>query len=241
MAFIVIESAALVWKCRTQSRRRSFDVISAIHLWADPHAEGAVARCDIAFADGDRLRLMVSDDDFAPAKGKYVEYRGFVLGLLEHLSPAQRARIDFREGPSAARRMSSIVVAGCGLAACIGGMVFGALSGAFGQEDNGWLLFPLLLLFALLMAGVLAASLRNREKPFDPAAVPPRALPPVPGSAPRDGWCRLVGHPGRRSDLAEFACDLAPRRAGILGDVDLAEEAERDDAVGIGGMRRQAP
>jgi hypothetical protein len=181
---IVVERDALAWKCGTQTRRRSLDDISAIHLWADLHAEGAVARCDIAFADGDRLRLMVSDDDFAPAKGKYLEYRGFVLGLLEQLSPAQRARIDFREGPSAARRMSSIVVAGCGLAACVGGMVLGALSGGFGQEDNGWLLFPLLLLFALLMAGVLAASLRNRQEPFDPAAVPPRSLPPAPGSGP---------------------------------------------------------
>jgi oxalate decarboxylase/phosphoglucose isomerase-like protein (cupin superfamily) len=34
-----------------------------------------------------------------------------------------------------------------------------------------------------------------------------------------------------RPDLAEFTRDLAPRGAGILGGVHLAEQAERDNAV----------
>jgi alkane 1-monooxygenase len=50
-----------------------------------------------------------------------------------------------------------------------------------------------------------------------------------------------VRQPGGGADLAEFAGDLAPGGAGILSDVDLAEQGERDDAVGVGGMRGKAP
>src|SRR6202030_3468437 len=51
----------------------------------------------------------------------------------------------------------------------------------------------------------------------------------------------LVWHPDGGSDLAEFARDLAPGRAGILTDVHLTEHAERHNAVGVGGMRGKAP
>ena len=50
-------------------------------------------------------------------------------------------------------------------------------------------------------------------------------------------WGPSVWHPDRGPDLAEFTRDLAPGRAGILTDVDLAEQAERHNAVGVGGMR----
>src|ERR1700730_19039037 len=49
-------------------------------------------------------------------------------------------------------------------------------------------------------------------------------------------WC-----PDCCPDLAEFTRDLAPGCAGILGDVYLTEQAERDNAVGVGGMRSKAP
>ena len=52
---------------------------------------------------------------------------------------------------------------------------------------------------------------------------------------------KLVWHPGCGPDLAEFSRDLAPGCAGILGDVDLTEQAERHNAVGVGGMRGKAP
>ena len=52
---------------------------------------------------------------------------------------------------------------------------------------------------------------------------------------------KLVWHPDCGPDLAEFTRDLAPRRAGVLTDVHLAEQAERHDAVGVGGMRGKAP
>ena len=52
---------------------------------------------------------------------------------------------------------------------------------------------------------------------------------------------KLVWHPDCGPDLAEFARDLAPGRAGVLSDVHLAEQAERHNAVGVGGMRSKAP
>src|SRR5580704_17935200 len=52
---------------------------------------------------------------------------------------------------------------------------------------------------------------------------------------------KLVWHPDCGPDLAEFTRDLAPGRAGILTDIHLAEQAERHDAVGVSGMRREAP
>ena len=177
---IVIEEAALGWESGKQSRRRSFDEITAVHLWADLHADGPVATCDITFTDGERLRLLVSDADFDPKKGTYTAYREFVLGLLRRLGPAQQARIDFREGPGVVRRVSSIIFSAIMLATCLIGMVIGVVSGGFGWEDNSWLLFPLLLLFTLLMAAVLIASLKSRDQTFDPNAVPTRALPIVP-------------------------------------------------------------
>src|SRR5580692_12781792 len=51
----------------------------------------------------------------------------------------------------------------------------------------------------------------------------------------------LVWHPDCGPDLAEFTRDLAPGRAGILTDVHLTEQAERHNAVGVGGMRGKAP
>ena len=51
----------------------------------------------------------------------------------------------------------------------------------------------------------------------------------------------LIGHPDRGPDLSELAHDLAPGRADILADVHLAKQAERQNAVGISGMRGQAP
>src|SRR5215216_1499646 len=55
------------------------------------------------------------------------------------------------------------------------------------------------------------------------------------------GTRTLVRQPDRGPDFAEFARDLAPGRAGILGNVDFAEEAERHNAVAVGGMRGKAP
>src|SRR5215831_1424031 len=51
----------------------------------------------------------------------------------------------------------------------------------------------------------------------------------------------LVWRPDGGPDLAELTRDLAPGRAGILTDVHLTEQAERDNPVGIGGMCGEAP
>jgi hypothetical protein len=50
-----------------------------------------------------------------------------------------------------------------------------------------------------------------------------------------------VWHPNGSPDLAEFTRDLASGRAGILTDIHLAEQAERPNVVGVGGMRGKAP
>src|SRR5216117_4037704 len=63
----------------------------------------------------------------------------------------------------------------------------------------------------------------------------------------RAGCARLAAtrasrrQPGRAADLAELSGDLAPGLAGVLADVDLAEQGERDDPRRVGRMRGQAP
>src|SRR5580704_13306192 len=52
---------------------------------------------------------------------------------------------------------------------------------------------------------------------------------------------KSVWHPDCGPDLAEFTRDLAPGRAGILTDVNLAEQTKRDNAVGVGPMGSKAP
>lgn len=173
---IAIEDAFLAWG----SRRRPFEDIATVRLWADLYADGPFALCEIIFADGERLRLMVGDADFNPRKGmKYAEYRAFVLEFFERLNPAQRARIVFTEGPSAARRISWIVFSAGGLAAFLAIAVIGLAANWFDATDNNWLLLPLNLFFAALMAGMLLFSLKSGQRTFDPSDVPRLALPPV--------------------------------------------------------------
>src|SRR5260221_5715346 len=77
-----------------------------------------------------------------------------------------------------------------------------------------------------------------------------RTHPPIPSTPRRQNGRsvqqgvdhkELVWYPDCGSDLAEFTRDLAPGLAGILSDVDLAEQAECHNAVGVGGMRGKAP
>jgi hypothetical protein len=51
----------------------------------------------------------------------------------------------------------------------------------------------------------------------------------------------LVRQPGRGPDLTKFAGDLAPGIAGVFADVHLPEQAEGEDSVGLGGVRRETP
>src|SRR6267378_6749133 len=78
-----------------------------------------------------------------------------------------------------------------------------------------------------------------------PAQLEKRCAPRMVSSL---GTCRTSApprpsrrQPGRGADLAELARDLAPGLAGVLAHVDLAEQAERDDASGVGRMCGQAP
>jgi hypothetical protein len=56
---IVVESGALVWNAGSLPRRRTFDDIAAIELELDRGAEDPFVRCDILFADGERLRILI--------------------------------------------------------------------------------------------------------------------------------------------------------------------------------------
>src|ERR1700751_3471652 len=51
----------------------------------------------------------------------------------------------------------------------------------------------------------------------------------------------LVWQPDYGPDLAEFTLDLAPGGARILTGIHLTEQAERHNAVGLGGMGGKAP
>ena len=173
---IVVESGALAWNAGSLARRRTFDDIAAIELELDRGAEDPFVRCDILFADGERLRILI---ELSRPKDTVI-YRAFVMEFFERLGPAQRQRIIFREGASPARRMVSIVFCVVLLALLLGMLLFGVVSGGFFQEQNAWLGIPLLLLFVGMLSGVLWRTLKSEQKTFDPRAVPDRCLPPAP-------------------------------------------------------------
>ena len=180
---VVIEDTALAWQCAEQPRRRALDDITTVRIWVDLiSGDLPTADCDITFADGERLRLMMVA--YTWKNMKYAEFREFVLRFFERLDPAQRARIIFCAGPSAPIRMWWIIIsAGC-LAMVLGVMVSGVFSGWVGQED-GWLFMSFLLIFAVATAVLLALSIKSGPRTFDPTAVPARVLPPVPDDAGR--------------------------------------------------------
>jgi hypothetical protein len=107
-------------------------------------------------------------------------YRAFVMEFVERLGPAQRQRIIFREGATPASRMVSIVFCVVLLVLFLGVLVFGVVSGEFFQEENAWLLIPLVLLFVSMLSGILWRTLNGEQKTFDPQAIPERCLPPAP-------------------------------------------------------------
>src|SRR5258705_379848 len=65
------------------------------------------------------------------------------------------------------------------------------------------------------------------------------------GPRPRSPWSGAARASRRKegggANLAELARDLAPGLAGVLADVDFAEQAEGDDAGAVRRMGRQAP
>jgi hypothetical protein len=126
--------------------------------------------------DGERLRILI---ELNRRKDTAI-YRAFVVEFFERLGPAQRQRIIFREGVSAARRMVSIVFCVALLVLLLGVLVFGVVSGGFFQEEYAWLGIPLVLLFVGMLSGLLRRTLKSEQKTFDPQAIPQRCLPPAP-------------------------------------------------------------
>ena len=173
---IVVESGALVWNAGSHARRRTFDEIAVIELELDRGAEDPFVRCDVLFADGERLRILI---ELNRAKDTAI-YRAFVTEFFERLGPAQRQRIIFREGATPASRMVSIVFCVVFLVLLLGVLVFGVVSGGFFQEENAWLGIPLVLLFVAMLSGILWRTLKSEQKTFDPQAIPERCLPPAP-------------------------------------------------------------
>src|SRR3954452_14759060 len=66
-----------------------------------------------------------------------------------------------------------------------------------------------------------------------PRQRPAASIPP--------GRCLSVRYPDCGSDLAKVTGSFAPGSARVLADVNFAEQRERHDAVGIGGMRGTPP
>ena len=83
------------------------------------------------------------------------------------------------KAPGALRRLSWIIFSASVLAAFLGIIVIGMASDWFNATDNSWLLLPLSLFFAALMASLLVLSLKSGQR-FDPRDVPRQALPPLP-------------------------------------------------------------
>jgi hypothetical protein len=156
---ITVEDTALTWQCAGQPRRRIFDDITTVRIGVDLiSGDLPTADCDITFADGERLRLMM----VAPTRKdmKYAEYREFVLRFFDRLDPAHGARIIFCAGPSAPIQAWWIIISGGCLALVLGVMVIGVFSGWVGQE-GGWLFLSVFVLLAAAMAVWFVLTLQS--------------------------------------------------------------------------------
>src|SRR6185437_7117943 len=93
---VILEEMALAWNCPNGSCRFAFDEIAAIELEADVGADEPFARCDVFFANGERLRLEITND---AGHAKEIEtFRAFIVRFFAVLGPVRRAKIVFREG-----------------------------------------------------------------------------------------------------------------------------------------------
>jgi hypothetical protein len=175
---LVVEDAALAWAGREGSRRRAFDDIAQIKMEAELDGDNPFAQCDIVFRDETKLRIEVTND--ALHYDDSLEYRVFLAAFFEQLGPEHRARIDFIYGPSDLKRTIQIAFGAVFTAAFIGLIIFQLFSSDL-WRDNNWLLIPLALLMGSLCAGVLYVSIKNRQTPFEPLAIPEMLLPMLKG------------------------------------------------------------
>jgi len=171
---LVVEDAALAWSGRAGPRRCAFDDIARIKMEVELDGDNPFARCDIISRDETRLRVEVTND--ANHYDDSLEYRAFLAAFFERLGPERRALIDFIYGPSVLKRTIQIGVSAAFTAAFIGLIIFQLFSSDLWQ-DNNWLLIPLALLMGSLCAGVLYVSIKNRQTPFEPLAIPEMLLP----------------------------------------------------------------
>jgi hypothetical protein len=171
---LVLEDAALAWAGRDGQRRLDFDDIALIKMEAEIDGDNPFAQCDIVFRDETRLRVEVTND--ANHYDDALEYRAFLAAFFDQLGPERRARIDFIYGPSALKRTIQIAVSAAFTAAFIGLIIFQLFSPDL-WRDNNWLLIPLALLMGSLCAGLLYLSIKNRQTPFEPLAIPEMLLP----------------------------------------------------------------
>ncbi len=135
------------------------------------------AQCDIVFRDETRLRVEVTND-----ANHYDDARSNTEPFWRRFSTnSGRSGVpgfDFiYGGPSAPGRTIQIAVSAAFTAAFIGSdNLFSYFRRTCG-EDNNWLLIPLALLMGSLCAGLLYLSIKNRQTPFEPLAIPEMLLP----------------------------------------------------------------
>jgi hypothetical protein len=157
---VVIEDTALAWQCAEQPRRRALDDITTVRIWVDLiSGDLPTADCDITFADGERLRLMMVANTWKNMK--YAEFE-FVLSFFERLDPAQGwiifcepQRADTNVVDHHLGRLSGYGARGDGV-----WRIFG-----LDWSEDGWLFMSFLLIFTVATAVLLTVAQRQ---PVDP-------------------------------------------------------------------------
>ncbi|HZF32342.1 MAG TPA: hypothetical protein VE914_00915 [Candidatus Angelobacter sp.] len=174
---VLLDGATLGWNSGETRRRRAFDDIASIAFESVIGGDADFARCDFRFADGVDLTVELNNPDTV---ADILAYRSFVLRLFELLSPAQRARIDFRHGYRRSTQTQMLIAGIFGVAAFLGLFVFELSSQELHAEENWWVLLPLTLLGAALCGWWTRHVLRSSQKTFDPETIPKGVLPPDP-------------------------------------------------------------
>src|SRR5262249_30317428 len=145
-----------------------------IKMETEIDGDNPFAQCDIVFRDETRLRVEITND--ANHYDDALEYRAFLAAFFDQLGPERRARINFIYGPSVLKRTIQVAVSAAFTAAFIGLIIFQLFLSDL-WRDNNWLLIPLALLMGSLCAGLLYLSIKNRQRPFEPLAIPEMLLP----------------------------------------------------------------
>jgi hypothetical protein len=169
---ITLSGEALCWDSAGAACLKHFDQITSVAL-ETVIGEEVMARCDVGFADGQRLKVYFFDG--SPAE--IVAYRDFVRQFIARLGPKRRSRIAFRHGYHRQTQIARILGSVVALVIILGVVTWSLVFREYYREAGWWLVVPALVFGVVVTASGVRFAASHGQRPFDPEAIPDDALP----------------------------------------------------------------